>query len=123
MDNATVTKEHAEDDIWHSIRASDLAEIVFPLSDKVQELLGNSYVGEVRPAGHAQRLVDIIHSSEVMWKAHYFPSENCFVLRSEYHLEGCAKLVPYMGIYDPKLPLPTQTEHTRCKATWVCSNE
>lgn len=69
LDNATVTKEHAEDDIRHSIRASDLPEIVSPLSDKVQELLGISYVGELLPAGLGQRLVDIIHSSDVVWKA------------------------------------------------------
>lgn len=69
LDNATVTKGHTEDDIRHSIRASDLREIVSPLSDKVQELLGISYVGGLLPAGLGQRLVDIIHSSNVVWKA------------------------------------------------------
>ncbi|OGM51180.1 hypothetical protein ABOM_000082 [Aspergillus bombycis] len=67
-DNATVTEDHGEDDIRASIRSSASAEIVFPLSDTVQNLLGISSSAAAQSDGLAQRLIDVIDSSEVVWK-------------------------------------------------------
>ncbi|PYI35255.1 kinase-like protein [Aspergillus indologenus CBS 114.80] len=67
-ENATAMKSYGEDDIRASIRSSDSAEIIFPLSDTLQDLLGMSNSAEVQSQCLAERLVDVIGSSKVVWK-------------------------------------------------------
>ncbi|KKK21111.1 hypothetical protein ARAM_007618, partial [Aspergillus rambellii] len=68
VENATVVEGHQEDDIRASIRSTDLAEIVFPLSDTVKTLLGMSGSAVAQSHCLAQRLIDIIGASKVVWK-------------------------------------------------------
>ncbi|RAH40234.1 uncharacterized protein BO95DRAFT_448118 [Aspergillus brunneoviolaceus CBS 621.78] len=68
LENATVVEGYGEDDMRTSIRSSDSAEVIFPLSDTVRSLLGMSNSAEMQPQCLAQRLVDVIGSSKVVWK-------------------------------------------------------
>ncbi|PYH46736.1 uncharacterized protein BP01DRAFT_414697 [Aspergillus saccharolyticus JOP 1030-1] len=67
-ETATSIQDHGEDDIRASIFSSDSAEMVFPLSDTVQDLLGTS--GSAAEQSHylAQQIIEIIGSSKVIWK-------------------------------------------------------
>ncbi|RAH78365.1 hypothetical protein BO86DRAFT_421692 [Aspergillus japonicus CBS 114.51] len=61
-------KSYGEDDIRALIRSSASAEIIFPLSDTLQDLLGMCNSTEMQSQCLAQRLVDVIGSSKVVWK-------------------------------------------------------
>ncbi|KNG86956.1 hypothetical protein ANOM_004214 [Aspergillus nomiae NRRL 13137] len=113
-DSATVPEDRGEDDIRASIRSSDLAEIVFPLSDTVQNLLGISSLAAVQSDGLAQRLLDVIDSSEVVWKGPFAGEKmalSCghdIILKAVRDLDDTTEYttLEYLHQHKPNTPAP-----------------
>ncbi|KAE8404344.1 kinase-like protein [Aspergillus pseudonomiae] len=113
-DTATVPEDRGEDDIRASIRSSDLAEIVFPLSDTVRNLLGISSLAAAQSDGLAQRLIDVIDSSEVVWKGPFAGQKMVLTYGHDIILKAVRDLddtteyttLEYLHQHKPNIPAP-----------------
>ncbi|KAJ5146105.1 uncharacterized protein N7515_000669 [Penicillium bovifimosum] len=84
----------AEEDIRLSLRPSDPAEIVFPLSDAVANLLAPSQTAG-SANGLSQRLIEILASSEIIWKAPFAGQKSVFKCSADIVIKAIRNMEDY----------------------------
>ncbi|KAB8256782.1 hypothetical protein BDV32DRAFT_90497 [Aspergillus pseudonomiae] len=102
------------EDIRSAFSASDSIEIVYPPSQAVWRLLGQP-LGAITPsASLSQQLLDILHSSEIIWKAPFarqkmvFRCDNNIVLKVIRNMDDYTEYtaLQYLQQHKPSVPIP-----------------
>ncbi|PYI24696.1 hypothetical protein BO99DRAFT_478261 [Aspergillus violaceofuscus CBS 115571] len=114
IENATAMKSYGVDDIRALIRLSASAEIIFPLSDTLQDLLGMCNSTEMQSQCLAQRLVDVIGLSKVVWKGPFARQKmvlSCgynIILKAVRNLDDTTEYttLAYLYQYKPNIAAP-----------------
>ncbi|KAE8382903.1 kinase-like domain-containing protein [Aspergillus bertholletiae] len=114
VDDITInTTSRDEEDIRTTFNASIQAEIVHPLSQEVLELLSPGDT-KVSPVRLSQRLLDIMRTSEVIWKAPFARQKmvlkcgNNIVLKVIRNMDDYTEYttLQYLRQHRPNVPVP-----------------
>ncbi|KXG52957.1 uncharacterized protein PGRI_000070 [Penicillium griseofulvum] len=105
----------ADEDIRRSLCPSDPVEIIFPLSDRVAKLLESvSLTWEDLPVGLSQRLIEVLQSSEILWKAPFARQKGVFKCSAEIVVKAVRNMehyteyttLQYLDRHKPDIPAP-----------------
>ncbi|KAJ5180409.1 hypothetical protein N7492_003619 [Penicillium capsulatum] len=83
-------------DIREFLHATDLVEVIFPLSEVVSKLLdGVTTSAEPLPNGLSPRICDLLHNSETLWKGPFPSSAMIFKCSENIVVKAIAKMHDY----------------------------
>jgi hypothetical protein len=105
-----------DEDIRQSLSASDAAEILFPLSDAVAQLLEtvSQTATHSLVVGLSQRLFELLQNSEILWKAPFprqkgvFKCSTGIVVKAVRNMQDYTEYttLQYLDSHKPSIPAP-----------------
>lgn len=120
-EKSETTKRH-KDDIRDCLRPSDPVDIVWPLSSTVLGLLEEtSQIAEPLPDGLSQRMLDLVQTSEVIWKSPLpdqmmiFKCDTDVVVKAVRRVDDDTEYttLQYLECHKPDIPAPRPLGYVR----------
>ncbi|KAJ5927968.1 hypothetical protein N7466_006924 [Penicillium verhagenii] len=105
----------ADGDIRRSLCPSDPTKIIFPLSESVKNLLQSvSQTAEHLSDELSQRIIEVLHSSEVLWKPPFARHKGVFKCSADIAVKAIRNMehyteyttLQYLAHHKPNIPAP-----------------